>query len=113
MVPLRDDYTFDIPGFIAALTPRTRMIMFSNPSNPVGASMTADDMCRLLAAIPDSTILMFDEAYFDYGAVDSSYPPFIRCWGRATCPGWFCERFRKLTGSPVFGLGMALRRTHR
>src|ERR1700736_1838323 len=52
-VPLRRDYSLDIAEFIAAITPRTRMILFSNPSNPVGTSITEDDMCRLLAAIPE------------------------------------------------------------
>ena len=107
-VPLREDYTFDIPGFLAALTPRTRMIMFSNPSNPVGASMTADDMCRLLAAIPDSTILMFDEAYFDYGAVDSSYPPFIKMLEQSHVPWMVLRTFSKAYGLAGLRVGYAV-----
>lgn len=54
------------------------MIMFSNPSNPVGVSMTAQDISQLLAAIPENCMLVFDEAYFDYGAVDRSYPSFAK-----------------------------------
>jgi histidinol-phosphate aminotransferase len=99
MVPLRDNYSFDVPGFIAAITPRTRMIMFSNPSNPVGASMTADDLCRLLSAIPDTSILVFDEAYFDYGAVDSTYPPFLKMLEQSRIP-WLVLR----TLSKAYGL---------
>jgi histidinol-phosphate aminotransferase len=99
MVPLRPDYSFDIEAFIAATTPRTRMIMFSNPSNPVGASMTADDLCRLLAAIPDTSILVFDEAYFDYGAVDSAYPQFLKMLESSRAP-WLVLR----TLSKAYGL---------
>ncbi len=98
MVPLREDYTFDVPGFVAAITPRTRMIMFSNPSNPVGASMTADDLCRLLAAIPDDCMLVFDEAYFDYGTIDSSYPPFLKMLEQSHVPWLVLRTFSKAYG---------------
>ena len=108
MVPLRQDYSFDIPAFIAAITSRTRMIMFSNPSNPVGASMTADDMCRLLAAIPDGTILMFDEAYFDYGAIDSSYPPFLKMLEQSHVPWMVLRTFSKAYGLAGLRVGYAV-----
>src|SRR5579864_3485410 len=55
-VPIRPDYRLDIDEFIAALTPPPRMIMFSNPSNPVGTTLTADDMCRLLSAVDNSSL---------------------------------------------------------
>ena len=108
MVPLREDYTFDIPAFVAAITPRTRMIMFSNPSNPVGVSMTADDMCRLLAAIPDSTMLVFDEAYFDYGAVDSSYPPFLKMLEQSHVPWLVLRTFSKAYGLAGLRVGYSI-----
>jgi histidinol-phosphate aminotransferase len=108
MVPLREDYSFDIPAFIAAITPRTRMIMFSNPSNPVGASMTADDMGRLLEAIPDGTILMFDEAYFDYGAIDSSYPPFLKMLEQSHVPWMVLRTFSKAYGLAGLRVGYAV-----
>lgn len=108
MVPLREDYTFDIPAFIAGMTPRTRMIMFSNPSNPVGVSMTADDMCRLLAAIPDTTMLVFDEAYFDYGAVDSSYPPFLKMLEQSHVPWLVLRTFSKAYGLAGLRVGYSI-----
>jgi histidinol-phosphate aminotransferase len=108
MVPLREDYAFDIPGFVAAINPRARMIMFSNPSNPVGVSMTADDMCRLLAAIPDTSILVFDEAYFDYGAVDSSYPPFLKMLESSGVPWLILRTFSKAYGLAGIRVGYAV-----
>ncbi len=108
MVPLREDYSFDVPAFIAAITPRTRMIMFSNPSNPVGASMTADDLCRLLAAIPDTSILVFDEAYFDYGAVDSAYPPFLKKLEQSHIPWLVLRTLSKAYGLAGLRVGYAV-----
>lgn len=108
MVPLRQDYSFDVPGFLAALTPRTRMIMFSNPSNPVGASMTADDLCRLLDAIPATTILVFDEAYFDYGAIDSAYPPFLKMLESSRIPWLVLRTFSKAYSLAGLRVGYAV-----
>jgi histidinol-phosphate aminotransferase len=108
MVPLWEDYTFDVPGFIAAITPRTRMIMFSNPSNPVGVSMTADDMCRLVEAIPDTCMLVFDEAYFDYGAVDSTYPPFLKMLEQSHVPWMVLRTFSKAYGLAGLRVGYAV-----
>jgi len=56
-------------------------------------------LCRLLAAIPDTSILVFDEAYFDYGAVDSTYPPFLKMLEQSRIP-WLVLR----TLSKAYGL---------
>jgi histidinol-phosphate aminotransferase len=107
-VPLRPDYTFDIAAFIAAINPSTRMILFSNPSNPVGTSITADDMCRLLAAIPDNTLLVFDEAYFDYGAIDPSYPRFFEMLQKFQQPWLVLRTFSKAYGLAGLRIGYAV-----
>ena len=107
-VPLARDYTFDIAEFIAAITPRTRMILFSNPSNPVGTSITADDMCRLLAAIPDNTLLVFDEAYFEYGAADPSYPRFFEMLQKSQVSWMVLRTFSKAYGLAGLRIGYAV-----
>jgi histidinol-phosphate aminotransferase len=71
------DYAIDVPGIIAALSTRTRLVMFSAPSNPLGTTITGDDLARLLHALPDDALLVFDEAYFEYAAAEESYPAFL------------------------------------
>lgn len=107
-VPLRRDYTLDIAEFIEAITTRTRMILFSNPSNPVGTSITADDMCRLVAAVPQNTLLAFDEAYFDYGAVDPSYPRFLEMLEKSQSPWLVLRTFSKAYGLAGLRIGYAV-----
>ena len=41
------DYRLDMAEMIAALTPRTRMVMFSSPSNPLGTAISAADLRML------------------------------------------------------------------
>ncbi len=73
-VPVRPDWAIDVDGLIAALTPRTRLLMLSNPSNPVGSALDAREFERLLAALPAHTLLVWDEAYHEYAAADPGYP---------------------------------------
>ena len=61
-VPVKRDYTFDIDALLAAIKPSTRMVVLSSPSNPLGSTITAEGMNRLLAAVSESTLVMFDEA---------------------------------------------------
>jgi histidinol-phosphate aminotransferase len=107
-VPVRQDYSLDMGDLIAALTPRTRMIMFSNPSNPVGTSITAPDMSRLLAAVPDSTLLVFDEAYFEYAAHDPSYPAFAQMLEGRPGPWLLLRTFSKAYALAGLRIGYAL-----
>ncbi|RON02436.1 histidinol-phosphate transaminase [Pseudomonas brassicacearum] len=73
-VPMTADGTFDVPAMIAALTPRTRLLMFSCPSNPVGCTLDADELRQLLAALPPQGLLVFDEAYYEYARFEADYP---------------------------------------
>jgi histidinol-phosphate aminotransferase len=71
------DYKLDIGDMTAAITPLTRMVMFSSPSNPLGTAVSARDLRRLLAALSPDTLLVFDEAYFEYASSDPSYADFL------------------------------------
>jgi histidinol-phosphate aminotransferase len=73
-VPMTDEGTFDVAGMIAALTPRTRLLMFSCPSNPVGCTLSADELQQLLDALPAKCLLVFDEAYYEYARWEAEYP---------------------------------------
>ena len=107
-VPVKRDYTLDINEFIAALTPRTRMIMFSNPSNPVGTSITADDMSRLISSVDDSTLIVFDEAYFEYAAADRSYPSFLQMLEQSHLPWLLLRTFSKAYALAGLRIGYAV-----
>jgi histidinol-phosphate aminotransferase len=92
------DYGLNMSEFIAALAPETRMVIFSNPSNPLGNSISAEDMSRLLAALGPKTLLIFDEAYFEYAATDASYPRFLKMLEACTSPWLLLRTFSKAYG---------------
>ncbi|MDB6145505.1 MAG: histidinol-phosphate aminotransferase [Pseudomonas sp.] len=73
-VPMTASGAFDLPAMLAAITPRTRLLMFSCPSNPVGSTLTADELQQLLDALPAHCLLVFDEAYYEYAQFEAEYP---------------------------------------
>ena len=63
--PLRD-MTFDLAAIARAVTQRTKVIYLGNPNNPTGTMFTAEDLGRLLDAVPPRVLVVLDEAYFEY-----------------------------------------------
>lgn len=65
-VPNTVDGAHDINGMIAAVTPRTRVVIVCSPNNPTGAVVTAADFERLIAAVPPDLLVVLDEAYCEF-----------------------------------------------
>jgi histidinol-phosphate aminotransferase len=108
MIPVGADYRLDMSEMIAALTPRTRMVMFSSPSNPVGTAVSADDLRRLLAALEPHTLLVFDEAYFEYASASPGYPDYLKIL-EASGNAWIMLRtFSKAYGLAGLRVGYAI-----
>ena len=63
--PLRGDrYEIDFDALEAAVTPRTRLLLYTSPSNPLGWVATEDDQNRLLAFTRKHNLwLLADEVY--------------------------------------------------
>jgi histidinol-phosphate aminotransferase len=64
----------DAEQLLAAVTPRTRMVFFASPNNPVGQTMTRDELWRLYRALPPHVVLVIDSAYADYVVADDYEP---------------------------------------
>lgn len=73
-VPMNRDGSINVPGMLAAMNERTRLLMFSCPSNPVGSTLNASEIGQLLDALPERCLLVFDEAYYEYAHIDADYP---------------------------------------
>jgi histidinol-phosphate aminotransferase len=60
------DFTADVDAMLAAVTPRTRIVYLANPNNPTGTYLPFDEVKRLHAGLPASTLLVLDAAYAEY-----------------------------------------------
>ncbi len=60
-----DSFAFPYERFLAAITPRTRLIIVGSPNNPTGATVSREHLLAIAAAAPHA-VLMVDEAYFHF-----------------------------------------------
>ena len=65
-VPLTPDARHDVPAMLAAITPRTRVVMACTPNNPTGTILTAGELAELVAGVPRHVVVLVDEAYLDF-----------------------------------------------
>lgn len=65
VLPMRQG-RHDLEAMAAAVTPKTRLLFICNPNNPTGTMVTAAEVARLMERVPDSVIVVFDEAYYEY-----------------------------------------------
>ncbi|HET9574917.1 MAG TPA: histidinol-phosphate transaminase, partial [Nitrospira sp.] len=64
-VPLKQ-WRHDLTAMADAVTARTRLLFLCNPNNPTGTMVSAEEVARLLARVPEQVVVVFDEAYFEY-----------------------------------------------
>ncbi len=72
-VPLTEDYRIDIEGIIKALDEKVKIIWIANPNNPTGTIIKKSELEKLLSAMDENQILVYDEAYKEY-VDDPEYP---------------------------------------
>ncbi|MDQ1472771.1 MAG: histidinol-phosphate aminotransferase [Bryobacterales bacterium] len=89
---------FPLAALLAAITPRTRAVLVSNPNNPTGSSIHLDAVEQILKAAPDAAVLI-DEAYFEFFGVTA-----LGLIGRY--PNLFVSRtFSKVYGMAAMRMG--------
>jgi histidinol-phosphate aminotransferase len=64
-VPLRD-YAYDLDAIAHSLPPQAKLVYLANPNNPTGTMFTADQLDSFLARVPETVLVVVDEAYFEY-----------------------------------------------
>ncbi|PWV86685.1 pyridoxal phosphate-dependent aminotransferase [Phyllobacterium myrsinacearum] len=83
-VPYRNDRE-DLDALLdAVIREKAPLVYFSNPDNPMGTWHTASEISAFIAALPETTLLILDEAYGETApasalpAIDVSRPNVLR-----------------------------------
>ncbi len=71
-VPLKD-FVYDLDGVLAAVTPKTKMVIICNPNNPTSTIVRQKEVDEFLAKVPDHVLVVMDEAYAEFVS-DQGYP---------------------------------------
>ena len=99
-VPLRDDFSLDLPALLARIDDATKLIYLCSPNNPTGNSLGHDAIREVLRRF--GGIVVVDEAYIDF----SAGPSFLRELGE-----WpnlvVLQTLSKAWGCAAIRLGMA------
>jgi histidinol-phosphate aminotransferase len=65
VVPLRR-LSHDLNQILAGITENTHLILLDNPNNPTGTACAPGELYSFLSEIPESVIVVLDEAYVDF-----------------------------------------------
>lgn len=99
-VPLREDFSLDLPALLARIDDATKLIYLCSPNNPTGNSLGHDVIREVLRRF--GGIVVVDEAYIDF----SAGPSFLRELGE-----WpnlvVLQTLSKAWGCAAIRLGMA------
>ncbi|QBK03918.1 aminotransferase class I/II-fold pyridoxal phosphate-dependent enzyme [Hylemonella gracilis] len=109
LLELTEAMTFDVDAWCTALARGPKLAFVPNPSNPVGCAFDQAAMKRLLAATPAHTVLVLDEAYYEYARLEPDYPEVLDLLRARSGPWIVLRTFSKawgLAGLRV-GYGMA------
>ena len=111
MVPVTDSMEFDIEAWCAALDGGARpprMAILSNPSNPVGCMLDADAFDRVVRAAPPETLLVIDEAYYEYARLTPGVPDVLTRLRAQERPWIVLRTFSKAWGLAGLRVGYGL-----
>lgn len=75
IAPMTAQLEFDIERITSLLrSEKPKLFFIASPSNPVGCSLSQDDVNDILANVSEQTLLVFDEAYYEYAQGELDYP---------------------------------------
>lgn len=60
------EYQVDVAALLTACSPKTALIFIANPNNPTGLMLSLPEIERILNNILDTTLLVLDEAYYEF-----------------------------------------------
>lgn len=95
-VPLKD-YAYDLNTISNAISEKTKVVFLANPNNPTGTMFTGTEFEQFMQKIPDTVIVILDEAYEAYAREFDDYPIGVNYW--------YDNLLVTRTLSKVYGLG--------
>ncbi len=73
-VPRRSDYKYDVEAMAKKISDKTKIVYVANPDNPTGTYITKEEFDFLMKHVPAHTIVILDEAYFEFAQSQGDYP---------------------------------------
>lgn len=65
VLPLKE-MKHDLQAILQNISERTRLVFLDNPNNPTGTAITKTEFKQFLQQVPDTVLVVLDEAYVDF-----------------------------------------------
>lgn len=72
--PRTKDMRYDVKALAKAVNDNTKVLYIANPDNPTGTYITEQEFDYLMQFVPAHTIVILDEAYFEFAQSTWDYP---------------------------------------
>ncbi|MDY2839329.1 MAG: histidinol-phosphate transaminase [Treponema sp.] len=73
MVPLDSDMNYDLDAMLAAVTPKTKIMVICNPNNPTGTYIDSAKLEKFIKKVPEHVLVVIDEAYLEFVSKPGTY----------------------------------------
>lgn len=73
-VPRTADMRYDVKALAESVNDNTKVLYIANPDNPTGTYITEKEFDYLMEFVPKHTIVILDEAYFEFARGSWDYP---------------------------------------
>ncbi|MGJ7509152.1 histidinol-phosphate transaminase [Variovorax sp. GT1P44] len=99
---------FDLDAWCEALGRGPKIAMLANPSNPVGCMFDAQAFTRIVEATPRGTLLVIDEAYYEYAQRERGFPDALAVLRAQQRPWIVLRTFSKAWGLAGLRVGYGI-----
>ena len=72
--PRTPDMRYDVKALAEAVNENTKVLYIANPDNPTGTYITEHEFDYLMQYVPKHTLVILDEAYFEFAQSTWDYP---------------------------------------
>ncbi len=107
-IALTPERQIDADALAEAVSRGCRLLMLSNPSNPVGCFLNHAQLTQVLAAAAPDTLIVLDEAYYEFGAALPDFPSSLQLLADLPNPWAVLRTFSKAYGMAGLRVGYGL-----
>ncbi|MFA5405373.1 MAG: histidinol-phosphate transaminase [Ignavibacteria bacterium] len=75
---LENEYKYDLQSILKHINENTKIIYLCNPNNPTGTIFNKKEFDEFVKKVPESVLIILDEAYFEYAESFPEYPDSLK-----------------------------------
>lgn len=106
VVPLDDEMNYDLDAMLAAVTPKTKIMVICNPNNPTGTFVDSAKLEEFIKKVPEHVLVVIDEAYLEFVSAPNTYSMIKLIKEGYTKPLLILKTFSKAYGMAGLRIGV-------